>query len=79
MLDFPDNPKANAVYIAFDFGAILFRYDGARWVADAADVLTAFERMASDRERLARERCIKVFERVYGRPFPDDLTKELGT
>ncbi len=74
MLDFPDNPRPGSVYVAFDFGALLFRYDGARWVADAADVLTAFERMASDRERLARERVMRVFERVYGRPFPDEET-----
>ncbi len=79
MPTFPDNPRLGQTEIAWDFGSLLFVYDGRRWVADAADVLTAFERMASDRERLARERCIKVFERVYGRPFPDDLTKELGT
>ncbi len=79
MLDFPDNPRPGQTEIAWDFGSLRFVFDGARWVADAADVLPAFERMAQERERLARERAIRVFERIYGRPFPDDLTKELGT
>ncbi len=74
MLDFPDNPRVGSVYIAFDFGGLLFRFDGQQWVADARDVLRAFERMATDRERLARERVMRVFERVYGRPFPEDET-----
>ncbi len=72
MLDFPQSPKAGDVFIAFGFGALLFTFDGQRWVADAADVLNAMERMAQDRERLARERVMRVFERVYGRPFPEE-------
>ncbi len=74
MLDFPAEPRYGAVYIAFGFGSLSFRYDGARWTADAADVLPAFERMAQERERHAQERVILVFERVYGRPFPDNDT-----
>ncbi len=74
MLAFPDNPRVGQTEIIYGFGALLFTFDGQRWVADARDIEKSFERMASDRERLARERAIRVFERVYGRPFPDEET-----